>query len=62
MLALLYTGKLNDDNKRRKLNATLKKKKNKNIVDRNASQYKKKKQKCVKSIWVLIYWLIDSAG
>ena len=31
-----------------------KKKKNKNIVDRNASQYKKKKQKCVKSIWVLI--------
>lgn len=44
MLALLYTGKLNDDNKRRKLNATLKKNKNKNIVDRNASQYKKKKK------------------
>ena len=42
MLALLYTGKLNDDNKRRKLNATLKKKKKKKqIVDRNASQYKK---------------------
>ena len=29
MLALLYTGKLNDDNKRRKLNATFKKKKKK---------------------------------
>lgn len=42
MLALLYTGKLNDDNNRRKLNATLKKKQKKNIVDRNASQYKKK--------------------
>ena len=42
MLALLYTGKLNDDNKRRKLNATFKKKKKKKqIVDRNASQYKK---------------------
>ena len=30
-----------------------KKQKKKQIVDRNASQYKKK-QKCVKSIWVLI--------
>ena len=47
MLALLYPGKLNYDNKRIKLNATLKKKKKKKqIVDRNASQYKKKTEMC----------------